>query len=67
MSKVNTTKRACPTGKARYRDRVAAMLTMAGAQRKDGSRRPKVEVRAYRCGECGGGWHLTSRARRRSA
>lgn len=51
----------CPSGKWRYRDRVAAMLAMAGAQRQDGSRRAKVEKRVYRCPDCGGGWHLTSR------
>jgi hypothetical protein len=50
----------CPTGKRRYRDKVAALLAMAEAQRKDGARRAKMERRAYRCPKCRG-WHLTAR------
>jgi hypothetical protein len=46
--------------KRRYRDRIAALLALASVQRKDGSRRPKTEQRAYRCPDCHG-WHLTSR------
>lgn len=47
-------------GKVRYRDRIAALLALASAQHADGSKRPKVEARAYRCPDCRG-WHLTSR------
>jgi hypothetical protein len=53
---------ACPSGKVRYRDRVAALLAMASAHRSDGSRRAKIEKRAYPCPDCHG-WHLTSRRR----
>lgn len=49
----------CPTGKRRFRDRVAALLALAEIARADGERRE--EVRAYRCPECRG-WHLTSKA-----
>jgi hypothetical protein len=48
----------------RYRDRVGALFAMAGAQRKDGSKREKIEQRVYRCPHCRG-WHLTSQAKRR--
>ena len=51
--------------KIRYRDRIAALLALASAQRTDGSRRPKLERRAYRCPTCHG-WHLTSRTREAS-
>lgn len=50
--------------KVRYRDRIAAMLAMSNAQRIDGSRRDKIEARAYRCPNCFG-WHLTSRKNRK--
>jgi len=50
----------CPTGKHQYRDEIAAKLALAGAQRKDGSRRGKIEKRAYKCEKCHR-WHLTSR------
>ena len=46
--------------KFRYRDEIAAKLAMAGARRRDGSRRARLEVRAYRCERCKG-WHLTSK------
>lgn len=45
--------------KVRYRDRIAALLAMSNTQRVDGSHRPKIETRAYRCPHCFG-WHLTS-------
>jgi hypothetical protein len=48
--------------KIRYRDAIAAKLAMATAVRKGGSRRPKLEQRAYRCPDCKG-WHLTSQRR----
>lgn len=46
--------------KVRYRDRIAALLALANARHRDGSRRAKLEQRAYRCPACRG-WHLTSR------
>lgn len=46
------------TGKARYYDRVAALLALATIQHKDGSHRYATEQRAYRCPQCKG-WHLT--------
>lgn len=52
----------CASGKARYRDKVAAMLVLATVRRRDGSHRPKLEARAYRCPQCRG-WHLTSKRR----
>ena len=45
---------SCPTGKVQYRDRVAALLTLASMP---GSR---DEQRAYRCPDCQR-WHLTSK------
>lgn len=51
------------TGKIRHRDRIAALLALASAQHTDGSRRPKLEQRAYRCPTCKG-WHLTSQTRK---
>lgn len=53
----------CPSGKTRYRDRIGALLALASTQRRDGSRRPKTEKRAYRCPDCRG-WHLTSKGKR---
>lgn len=47
--------------KRRYRDEIAAKIAMAGARRKDGSRRDRIEKRAYPCSRCKG-WHLTSQA-----
>jgi len=47
----------CPSGKWRYRDRIAAMFALAGIDRTGSKRR---EQRAYRCSACRG-WHLTSR------
>jgi hypothetical protein len=51
---------ACPTDKIRYRDEIAAKLSLASVSAKDGSRRPKTERRPYRCPQCAG-WHLTSK------
>lgn len=45
---------SCSTGKVQYRDRLAALLTLATMP---GSR---DEQRAYRCLDCQR-WHLTSR------
>lgn len=56
----------CSSGKVRYRDRVAALLALASAQRTDSPRRPKTERRAYPCPQCKG-WHLTSTGRRKAA
>ncbi|GAA1593756.1 hypothetical protein GCM10009678_89940 [Actinomadura kijaniata] len=50
---------ACPTGKVRFRDRIAATLALATIQRNDRPGRDKLEARVYRCPSCGG-WHLTS-------
>jgi len=50
--------------KIRYRDQIAAKLALASAQHQDGSRREKVERRAYHCPRCHG-WHLTSQRRKR--
>lgn len=60
---MRTKRPRCPTGKIRYRDRVAALMALASTHRKDGSSRPKLERRAYRCPDCHG-WHLTSKGRR---
>lgn len=49
----------CPTGKRRYRDRIAALLALADTTRSDSERRN--EVRAYHCPDCQG-WHLSSKA-----
>jgi rubrerythrin len=50
------------TGKRKYRDRIAALLTLAEVQKRDGSRRAKgSEKSVYRCPHCGA-WHLTSRS-----
>ncbi|MFG3120887.1 hypothetical protein ACGFYO_02690 [Streptomyces sp. NPDC048201] len=48
---------ACPSGKLRWRDRIAAQLALAGMDNIDPARR---ESRAYRCHMCRG-WHLTSK------
>jgi len=53
----------CVSGKARYRDRITALLILATIRRRDASHRPKTEQRTYRCPLCSG-WHLTSAARR---
>lgn len=47
--------------KRRYRDRVAAQLTLAQIAAAGAASRPKTEARAYRCPTCKG-WHLTSKA-----
>ncbi|MFC5181372.1 hypothetical protein [Actinomadura harenae] len=49
----------CPTGKVRFRDRIAATLALATIQRQGRQDRDKAEARAYRCPACSG-WHLTS-------
>lgn len=46
-------------GKTRYRDRIAALLALSKIARRDDTRRPKTEQRAYPCPRCHG-WHLTS-------
>lgn len=52
---------ACPSGKARYKDRLSARMALAFASRKHAdNNRPKTERRIYRCPACQG-WHLTSR------
>lgn len=52
---------ACPrTGKARFRDRIAAQLALTGMDNTDPKRR---ERRTYRCPLCRG-WHLTSQKQR---
>lgn len=45
-------------GKIAFRDEIAAKLALAEAQRNDGSKRPKLEKRVYRCEH--GRWHLTA-------
>ncbi|MEV4257264.1 hypothetical protein AB0J52_29255 [Spirillospora sp. NPDC049652] len=49
----------CPTGKVRFRDRIAATLALATIQHQGRQDRDKAETRAYRCPTCAG-WHLTS-------
>ncbi|ROQ69199.1 hypothetical protein EDD93_3696 [Streptomyces sp. 840.1] len=49
---------SCPTGKIRYRDRLAAAIALASTSRSTASRRE--EARTYRCRQCRG-WHLTSK------
>jgi hypothetical protein len=53
----------CPSGKVRFRDRIAADLALATIQRRDRPGRDKLEVRVYRCADCRG-FHLTSRKSR---
>lgn len=54
----------CPTGKIRYRDKVAALIALSKidlrSKRKKGKGRPKHERDAYRCSQCNG-FHLTSK------
>jgi len=50
--------RPCPTGKIRYRDRLAAQIALADTSRRHQPRRE--EARAYPCPQCRG-WHLTSK------
>lgn len=50
----------CPTGKFRYRDRIAAQLALATIDTTGPKRR---ETRAYPCPACRG-WHLTSQEQR---
>lgn len=57
-------RRACWSGKRRYRDRIGAQLALAVINHRGGGRRN--ETRAYRCGACRG-WHLTSQPARRTA
>ncbi|MBO2451294.1 hypothetical protein J4573_29665 [Actinomadura barringtoniae] len=53
----------CPSGKVRFRDRIAANLALATIQRRDRPGREKLEVRVYRCSDCRG-FHLTSQRSR---
>lgn len=53
---------ACPTGKQRYRDRLAAKFALLRISTDDNPRRR--EKREYRCPACLG-WHLTSQPRPR--
>lgn len=46
--------------KKQYRDEVAAKFTIAMIRTKKHTRRPKEEVRAYRCPNCKK-WHITSK------
>lgn len=54
----------CPTGKIRYRDKVAAMIALSKielrSKRRKGKGRPKHEKTAYRCSQCNG-FHLSSK------
>ncbi|GAB2758984.1 hypothetical protein [Streptomyces bullii] len=50
----------CPTGKLRFRDRIAALLALGRIDNADPRR---AEKRAYRCHLCHG-WHLTSKPMR---
>lgn len=43
--------------KVRYRDRIAALMSLATLRRQD--KAGHAETRAYRCPHCHG-WHLTS-------
>lgn len=53
----------CPTGKIRYRDKVAALVALSKidlrSRRKGGKSRPKHERTVYRCTQCAG-FHLSS-------
>lgn len=61
MTRRTRTPGTCPqTGKARYRDRIAALLALTGIDNSNPKRR---EQRAYRCQFCRG-WHLTSQTKR---
>lgn len=53
----------CPSGKIRYRDRIAAQLELAMVGHRRHERRIKYERRAYPCPQCHG-WHLTSQGTR---
>ncbi|GAA1807163.1 hypothetical protein GCM10009771_06530 [Nesterenkonia flava] len=50
-------------GKARYRDRVAALIALARIRNSPRPPRAKEPCRAYPCPQCKG-WHLTSKPRR---
>jgi hypothetical protein len=54
-------RKPCKTGKQRFPDRVAALVSMADIRQR--SHRDVVPTRAYRCPFCKG-WHLTSRPAR---
>ncbi|WP_143549021.1 hypothetical protein [Rhodococcus sp. ACS1] len=60
------TKRISRCNKAYFEDEIGARLTLAMIHRKDGSRREKLETRAYNCPNCGG-YHLTSEPERTHA
>lgn len=50
-------------GKRRYPDKKAAISAINAAWKRRGrGRRPKTELRAYHCHECGG-WHITHQTR----
>lgn len=55
-------RKKCSSGKAAFRDRIAALMFMAHSARTD-STHGKDLARAYRCPECRK-WHLTSQPRR---
>lgn len=55
--------RKCPTGKRRYKDRIAALLAIESANRRKHERRGKNERRAYLCQMCRY-WHVTSEPKR---
>lgn len=50
----------CPSGKVRFRDRIAADLALAGPVGDKGS------VRTYECPLCNG-WHSTSKPKREAS
>lgn len=54
---------ACPSGKIRYPDKLAARVSLVSARRNHDGRRA-VENRVYRCPDCAG-WHLTHKKRKR--
>lgn len=55
--------RKCPTGKRRYKDRIAALLAVESANRRKHERREKNEQRAYACPFCHW-YHVTSQPKR---
>ena len=53
--------RSRPCLKVRYPGRLDALIALAFVGNRRHARRPKDEVRAYKCPRCHG-WHLTSQA-----
>jgi len=47
--------------KIQYPNRWAAACALRSIRKREGSRGRKLPVRIYRCPECRGWWHLTSR------